>query len=83
MRKRKFITKNHNKKKLVINLALILLIVMGIGYSSLFTQLGITGTINVDKVEIPASNLTYDNTNSEVDCDDTQCMIDYINDLLG
>ena len=83
MSKRKFINKNHNIRKLVINLTLLLLIVMGIGYSTLFTQLAITGTMNVNKVEIPAVNLTYDNTNSEVDCDDTQCMIDYINDLLG
>ena len=83
MKKRKFVSKTHIKFKFVANCALVLLIVMAIGYATVHTQLGITGNIDVSKVSITASTLTFDNTSSGVNCSDSQCMIDYINDLLG
>ena len=40
-----------------------------------------TITSLADKLEVWAENLFYDNTNTGVNCSDSQCMIDYLNDI--
>ena len=51
MRKRKFTTNKAIKTKLVLNLFIVLLIIMGIGYSTLQANLGINGTVDVSKYD--------------------------------
>ena len=42
---RKFRTKNSNKRKLILNIFLFLFLLIGVGYSTVFTNLGINGNI--------------------------------------
>ena len=53
MIKSKLIRKNHNKKKVLIITFLVLLMVIGIGYANLDSNLEIVGDITVNKYQNP------------------------------
>ena len=67
-----------SKRHLIINATLILILFMTIGFATINANLGILGNINLKKFSVFAKNLSYDNTNTGIDCSDAQCMLDYL-----
>ena len=49
--RKKFIVKNHRKKKIIFSIIFILLFSIGIGYSVISTNLSINGTIDISKYD--------------------------------
>ena len=57
MRKRRFFNVHRKKRNLVLGIFVAFLFCIGVGYSSLFTNLNIFGTLNVNRPDVSAENL--------------------------
>ena len=51
-----------------------------VGFAALNQNLNIAGQLEYEKHEVWAENLSYDNTNTGVNCDTAQCMLDCLAD---
>ena len=59
MSKRKFIVKNHRKRQILLSILFVVLLFIGIGYSSLNTKLNIVGSLGVAKAKCQTENKLY------------------------
>ena len=75
---RKFSSNIRIKKRMIISSIILLVVFLGMGYSVFTTNLGINGTISVSRYIPIASEIGYDNTNTGINCDNTQCALDYL-----
>lgn len=53
---------------------------VSIGYSALNKDIKVSGDIDYTKYEVWAENLSYDNTDTGINCTTAQCMLDCIAD---
>ena len=73
---------NRKKRIAIANAFFALILFLGVGYSVLDANLNVIGNILLKKIIVTAENLSYDNTNTGVECTTAQCMIDNINTVL-
>ncbi len=53
---------------------------ISVGFAALNQNLNISGQIDYEKLDVWASNVSYDNTNTGVNCSTVQCMLDCLAD---
>lgn len=85
MRKSKyrgFTTNVELKRKFILNMIILGICVIGIGYAYINTTLDIQGNIDVKKLNITASMLTYENSGMTT-CTNSQCSLDELFGLLN
>ena len=80
---RKFSSNVRRKKRMIISSMILLVVFLGLGYSVFTTNLDINGTLNVSKYIPKANELSYNNSNSNINCNTVQCALDYIAEILN
>ncbi len=71
---------NKRKRILIANAFLAVFLFLGVGYSYLSANLDIIGDVLIKKRVVTAENLSYDNSNTGINCSTAQCMIDCLAD---
>lgn len=78
---RGFTTNVELKRKFILNMIILVICVVGIGYAYINTTLEMQGNIDVKKINVTASMLTYENSD-ETTCTNSQCALDELFGLL-